>query len=473
MKFPYRYIARITLEATTPLAVGSDTFREDLDSPVAKDFNNLPYIPGTALAGWLRHKMEKFNPEILPYFGDEPGRQEDEETRGSNLIFSDALLMGKDGKVVQQIKDLSDDDFFSRFYDLPVRQHVAIDYRGTAKEGNLFDREVVYKGSRFKFEIALELENPDDEAWKRILQAFAENDLHLGGGEFDGFGELKIVEIQEARFDLQKELDDFLKITVDLNNDEGLKPAEIPEFSSPIFIEDEYMLTGMESFHHFGAGYGDMEVDHINYKEEIIVWENGKPNFKEMFVMPGTSIKGALAHRVAYHYNKEQGNTVEKILEDYFNRPLPEEKEALENELSFLNNIIKERDFEKMAEDYLYENNPAVADLFGTAKNSKTGKGRSGKVIIKDTFLDGNMKEHIFYHNKIDRFTGGTVAGALYSEKVLHIHKTRLHLKIKKETDKTYLRKALNDLLNGTLPVGGMVNKGHGIFKQLKTNNHE
>jgi len=58
MQFPHRYIARIIVEAETPLAVGSDNQQEDMDSPVAKDFNGLPYIPGTALAGWLRHHNE-------------------------------------------------------------------------------------------------------------------------------------------------------------------------------------------------------------------------------------------------------------------------------------------------------------------------------------------------------------------------------------------------------------------------------
>ena len=53
-----RYIARIILEAETPLFVGSGDSSLLKDALVHKDFNGLPMIPGTALAGVLRHSIE-------------------------------------------------------------------------------------------------------------------------------------------------------------------------------------------------------------------------------------------------------------------------------------------------------------------------------------------------------------------------------------------------------------------------------
>ena len=54
MKYDYRYIARIVLEAETPLVVGGGNNELSTDRPVAKDANGLPYIPGTSLTGVLR-----------------------------------------------------------------------------------------------------------------------------------------------------------------------------------------------------------------------------------------------------------------------------------------------------------------------------------------------------------------------------------------------------------------------------------
>ena len=51
-------IARITLEATSPLAVGSGEKDIITDAPVTRDVNDLPYIPGTSLMGIIRHSMK-------------------------------------------------------------------------------------------------------------------------------------------------------------------------------------------------------------------------------------------------------------------------------------------------------------------------------------------------------------------------------------------------------------------------------
>ncbi len=489
MKFPYRYIARIIVEAKTPLAIGSDDVKEDQDSPFAKDFNGLPYIPGTAIAGWLRTKLA----DLDKLFGEKPDSDSD-EPEGSNIITSDAYLLDDEYKVHQQMGKLPDRDFFYKFTNLPIRQHVAINHLGAAKEGSLFDREIVYKGSRFKFEIALELKEKDDNAWNKILNAFYTDDFYIGGGQFDGFGELKVVdEIKVAQFDLTKQLDDYLKIKVDLNeNNENFKSYSLTEQEqTKHYNETTYTLTSENSFHHFGAGYGDAFVDQVNYKEEVIEWDDKTPNFIEKYVIPATSIKGVLAHRVAYYYNIEKGNFVEKIignikektekqLQQKYNVSHIEPAdtlEALQKQKAKLQKILKELGketfkLEKLFDGVIGENNHGVAELFGMAKDSNKQTGKTGKVIIKEIYLDGNLKEHIFYHNKIDRFTGGTVDGALYSEKVLQIPEAKLCIKVKKDTPTGNLDKALDDLTQGRLPVGGLVNKGHGIFN-LKTNDNE
>jgi len=491
MKFPYRYIARIIVEAKTPLAIGSDDVKEDQDSPVTKDFNGLPYIPGTAIAGWLRTKLVNLD----NLFGEKPNSNRD-QPEGSNIITSDAYLLDNEYQVHQQVEIL-EGEFFDKYRNLPIRQHVAITHLGAAKDNALFDREVVYKGSRFKFEIALELKEKDDNAWNKILNAFYTDDFYIGGGQFDGFGELKVVdEIKVAQFDLSTQLNDYLNITVDLNkNNENFKSYSPEQEQPKHYNETTYTLTGESSFHHFGAGYGDAFVDQINYKEEVIEWDDKTPNFVEKYVIPATSIKGVLAHRVAYYYNIENGNFVEdlipeikvqtenQLIQEYDTSHVqPADKlKALQKQKTELEKILEELEKETFKPENLFndvvgENNPGVVEVFGNAKDSKkqTGqRGQTGKVIIKDIYLDGNLKEHIFYHNKIDRFTGGTVDGALYSEKVLHIPEAKLCIKVKKGTPTGNLNKALDELIQGRLPVGGLVNKGHGIFNLKAKDNDE
>ena len=64
------------------------------------------------------------------------------------------------------------------------------------------------------------------------------------------------------------------------------------------------------------------------------------------------------------------------------------------------------------------ENNEAVKALFGYAKNSKQKiEGLRGRVIINDIYLSHDeKKDKIFNHVKIDRFTSGTIDGALFQE---------------------------------------------------------
>jgi len=54
-----RYIARFVVEAATPLAVGSGNKGLTIDRLVIKDANGLPFIPGTSLAGVVRHELKR------------------------------------------------------------------------------------------------------------------------------------------------------------------------------------------------------------------------------------------------------------------------------------------------------------------------------------------------------------------------------------------------------------------------------
>ena len=58
MKNTHRYLARITLETTTALSVGSGGTALLTEAMVQKDHHDLPMIQGTSLTGVLRHALE-------------------------------------------------------------------------------------------------------------------------------------------------------------------------------------------------------------------------------------------------------------------------------------------------------------------------------------------------------------------------------------------------------------------------------
>ena len=66
-EYTYRFLARFIIEAVTPLAVKSGDNNMLTDSLVALDVNGLPYIPGTSIAGKVRHAIGEEKAKI--FFG--------------------------------------------------------------------------------------------------------------------------------------------------------------------------------------------------------------------------------------------------------------------------------------------------------------------------------------------------------------------------------------------------------------------
>jgi hypothetical protein len=121
--------------------------------------------------------------------------------------------------------------------------------------------------------------------------------------------------------------------------------------------------------------------------------------------------------------------------------------------------------FKKEIESVTGENNPAVKALFGQAKESATETGKRGGVIVPDVFIPTkNAPEVKLVHNTIDRFTGGTLDTALFSEKAFYIDELTINYFIEPSKEEKYFGRALADIKNGTLPIGGMAAKGHGII---------
>ena len=82
--------------------------------------------------------------------------------------------------------------------------------------------------------------------------------------------------------------------------------------------------------------------------------------------------------------------------------------------------------------------------------------------IDESKIEDGEMIPYT--RNKVDRFTGGVVDGALFDEKPVYGGKVNLNMEIKnaKDYEKGMVILALKELQNGIQTVGGGSNIGRG-----------
>jgi CRISPR/Cas system CMR subunit Cmr4 (Cas7 group RAMP superfamily) len=521
------YLARLTVEAASPLGIGSGRRGISTDRLVARDAYGLPYLPGTSLAGCLRSALiAPLDPRIVD---DLFGSLSANGGTGSRVVLSSGHLIGADGKVVgesagiQNYKDLYLDSLTEGW--LPERDHVRINSRGVADaEGHgKFDEQLVPRGVRFVFDLSLTGRADDQPGWETLLQQFSLPFFRIGGGTRKGFGKLSVVEIKQCVLDLRKK--EQLSAYLDLNTalDAPLPPAfstSIAPAASPkknAWHTYKLRLKARDYFQ-FGKGVGNEFVSKLPKQEPVVVWTNGKPslqvNEKAPYLLPATSIKGALSHRTAFHYNELKNHYVEEqetktptiSYEQIVGELLPKNKhllndqEAIQQEIEKLTQLqssLEDIDlrespaFQRFTDDLaatqtdegrpnVGENNDAVRALFGFAVErreggkKKTESAQRGRVLIDDVFLDASeVKTKTFSHVMIDRFTGGAKAGALFNEEVASTNKTielkiHVHQDAFSNDDKSPIKEAflnaLQDLADGQLPLGGGVAKGHGIF---------
>lgn len=429
--YKHRLVARIMLEATSPLAVGSGEKNIVTDAPVVRDCNGLPYIPATSLAGIIRHSMDPNTAqEIFGY-------QERDRGEGSKVIISDALLVGTGGKALDGLQELEADEFLGHFRVLPIRQHVRITEKGTAAKYGKFDEQVVYTGTRFVFEIEFFSEDGNEEVMQNMLGVITAPTFRIGSGTRCGFGAMKVVCIQYRAYDLRKEddLDAYLCKTSSLSDDFA-QAQEIHPEATLLGGWTKYTLNLVPmDFFLFSSGFGDEEADMTPVRECKIMWRDGRPLFENACTLiPATSVKGAIAHRVAYWWNKLGGHFVEN------------------------------------GDAVAPERNIATVSLFGTVLDEESITPANGNVIFSDVLLEKNDTK-VIPHVKLDKFTGGVMDGALFQEKSVFSKGQTLREVIYVRTDtfkdpmvKEAFEKTVSDLCMGLLPLGGGTNRGNGIF---------
>ena len=198
----------------------------------------------------------------------------------------------------------------------------------------------------------------------------------------------------------------------------------------------------------FGSGFGNDKADMTFVRESFVDWSTTTAIVKDheqVILIPASSVKGALSHRLAFHYNK-----LKKIFAD----DLPEGKKI---------------------DDFVGKNNEAVKAVFGSEGEKGLGgkmqNKQRGNVLMSDIIQEATASSKILNHVSIDRYSGGAIDGALFNEETLYAKGQSFNLKLivnndafKDEDVKTAFENTLRDLCSGMLPLGGGVNRGNGCF---------
>lgn len=460
MKNQYRFLARIIIEAKSPLSIGSGNKGIKSDSLVLRDINGLPYIPGTTIAGLLRHsitveriegeKESDYNERLEKLRGPLMGNQQ----MGSPLIITEAKMLDCDGKVLDGIIDQNElnSSFLSAFRQLPIRQHAKIGHRGATVKHGKFDEEIVLKGTRFCFEMEMISSNNDDTKFKELLNELYSPTFRIGSGSRSGFGEIEVIGNQCRYKTIDLSNDDqrkwYLEKSSSLNEEwKDAEPLNFEEPGSPKWTTYVLHLSPID-FMLFGSGFGNEKADMTFVRESFVDWKENPAAVKDqenIILIPASSVKGALSHRLAFHYNKLKEKYADILAEG-----------------------------EKI-EDFVGNNNEAVKAVFGSeGEKDADGKMQNklrGNVLMSDIIQEADVSSKILNHVSIDRFTGGAIDGALFSEETLYAKGQSFEMRIMVNNNafvdiyvKTAFEKALEDICTGLLPLGGGVNRGNGCF---------
>ncbi|NOU05580.1 MAG: hypothetical protein HOO99_05290 [Hyphomicrobiaceae bacterium] len=330
------------------------------------------------------------------------------------------------------------------------RDNVRIDGDTGAVDGRgKFSRAAVPRGTRFTFEVSLASDvsvNPD---WSDLLSVIA-NGFRIGGATRRGLGRVCVKTVSSQTFELDK--DDQYQAYCNYQRDPAAVAAASKDISSTIARSPtgahilelqvkavDYVRIG-QSKEPLALGHAARPPHQIPRHETVIVWSKSQgATLQELrVVVPGSSIKGALRHRVQFHLNCLNGSFADHAPADR----MPDE--------------------------------PSLKSVFGFVADrsrGENGKAQAGIISIDDVFLDKDPIIGLMMHNSLDRFSQGTRDGVLFSEELLFETPLSLCIEISAAAQidpkvREALRLALDDFSEGRLAIGGGAAKGHGYFKK-------
>ncbi|MSS63639.1 RAMP superfamily CRISPR-associated protein [Velocimicrobium porci] len=458
-----RFYIIIKGKLESPVLIGSGE-DENSDYDVILDSEGNPFFPGSSVAGAMRsylkkvievkRKSEKDSQEKIEFTKDALedlfGVEQDdnsflypaEKERQSRLYVYDAKL--EDAQIIK-------------------RDGICLNEYKTTQDMGKFDLQAVSAGASFilRFEVIqrqdnlqcddYELETALEAAQKKDLkilelaiQGIMSGELRLGGKSHRGFGKLTIEEMNLFPFNMmkQREARDWLSWDweeayesiahtkngstekgekckrvrpIDLESDCSEENQTEHKFVIPLEIEQTLLVRQYEDLE-FG------EKMNLNCRQLQMDMDK-----KKYAVIPGSTWAGAVRSKIA----------------------------SLVLQVSEIGN---------------WESVQSYLDIFfGTWKQDNPLN--QSKLVFEESIVDGGKPLSIT-RNAVDRFTGGTVLGALFTEEIWVGGQVNLTVRWSKNVSEEntniicgLLYIVAKELQNGFLSVGGETSVGRGTFR--------
>ncbi len=470
----FRYILRAVIEFDTPFIVGSGNDDIVSDAVCVTDCNGLPAIPGSSIAGALRAAYKaKYKNDANEIFGFQRGNLGE----GSRLQVSWAVIHNSQDRPVEGfIGNNVNDAVLINAMNPKIRDHVKLTHLGTsdADKHGKFDDKAVCAGHRFTFELELVDDGTLLNDWENLIKLLKDGALRLGGNTRSGYGDFSVKSIYDKKFDLtvSEQRDAYLNHPVSLAA--GVNYTVIKKDDGTTTYQNTTKVFNIklkpEGFWFFGGGddIANGKIDMNPVRDSYVKWDGTHGAvFEDCLIIPGAGIKGAISHRVAFHYNALNGNAIN-----------PTELLTTLQLNECANDEDRKKKIKIHIEKYCGENNAAVKELFGFAKDNQNAKdGKRGRVMINDIYIKENAPaDKILNHVTIDRYTGGALDTALFDEKPLwnkggNNSDFSLQLRIVVEDYSSLdaviqaaFEKTLDDLCKGRLQMGAGSGRGNGYF---------
>ena len=427
-----RLLAAGRLRLITPLIIGGgSSLYGDSDIVVLKDMQGQPYIPSSSITGALKDDFnshqykgsvggDEYELNKLWFWGGEyTFIKEDEKVRRScqsAMMISDLTISA--GSTAQ----------------LSIRDGIRINRStGIVEQGAKYDFEIVEPGIAFGFQMEVTLRkafNPElfNSFFDWIIYQLSQGRIALGARTNQGFGRCRLEDIKTYAFDYRNQGHIIAWLTGD--GEKAQQPAGDFSQVDKLFMKKDRQFSIKADFrikHSLivGSYSGEPSApDKVHLKSY-----DSKDSTKELAVLPGTSMRGAIRSHAERIINTLGG-----------------------------------------------DGNEMLKGLFGWVDTKKPDKDNpqaiKGRIKIEEKPITlETYVEEIQYRIRIDRFTGGVINNALFDSMPIWAGQgdesmVTLELAIDKYQDweAGLMLLVLKDLWNSDLAVGGEKNVGRGTL---------
>lgn len=401
-----RKVLYLKVRFISPISVSSG-IDEWTDSDVLRDCDDKPFISGSSIAGAMRAYLEKEKTEpcLMGYSKRAKSDKDKDEGRMSALFISDLTF--------------DENPVFN------IRDNVALNDNKVSVTENKFDIEILESGAlgHFFMEIAIR-ENDDEEKMKhdisKIICGINAGEIRLGSKKTRGFGVFKVTCIQEYDYTKKNYLEYADAYDEKKWADAGVSDNRLEEWlkmkewqPKQIRIEMPLQMRGGISIRQYAARKG--EPDYVQ------LMDHNQP------VIPGSSLAGAIRHRVKDILNELKSNGVEvpgqidKIMDTAFG--------YVNREAACASNII-------ISESVIEKASGLTMTRTGVSRFESAAK--QGALYQEKTYVNGTLSVKVSVHRSKNPKDERWIMGLLLM--------------------------ALKDMQNGFLAVGGQTAIGRGVF---------